>query len=757
MSGVPPPLLPAQAANPILPAISNDPSAAAAAASQPTPPQQGNAIPIAALSPALAALPAASIVNAQLVKFISAGGQSGLLAELITSLGPALVRLPPALPLGSLLQISVGTSGPEPQWRLLAIDGRAQPTIETAALPQAPILEGTRQAPVSALTPQDQVSPGALPSANSADPLRTAGAADPAPTRVEANAAADNPLKSQAASSLQAVIVAASRADMPVGGLIPVRISAILPPAASATLSSVPATANLASAAIRTPDPAGFNQPVLAQTQTNPPEAARAQTDPPAAVQTQTTPSVSAQVQAIAPQVAQVETNAPLAAEAPTSPPASAQNEANHQLAASLESQHSVSSQPSLNSPIEPQIAADAAAPTDNEPLLPPPPSPPSGPSETAATLRTDPAPPQPPTAEIVPLAIPEAQPIETPAPPAGATFAAPTESGRPDARPVAAPLVPSSPPSASPLIIAPQMSAVPTQTGPDSLPSSNFPLSITGEILSNQLDGRPLLQTPIGLLALPLPAAALPPGSHLTLQINGPVALPAPLEDPLSIAPDKLAVDHLASLLSDAARVDARLGEALAAGIPAPGPHLAGQLLAFSRAVAENSFGAWAGPTLAGSLAHALPGLLGEMARHWGDMAQPGLGPSDGHWQSLMIPLMLGPEMTQIRLTTRQRGRNGAERQRERESGSRFLLDLELTQLGSIQLDGLVKREQKRFDLILRSRHALPGEARRDIDALFCQSLQAFGMVGGIVFQADGKFLATGPLAPLDNGIIFA
>jgi hypothetical protein len=129
--------------------------------------------------------------------------------------------------------------------------------------------------------------------------------------------------------------------------------------------------------------------------------------------------------------------------------------------------------------------------------------------------------------------------------------------------------------------------------------------------------------------------------------------------------------------------------------------------------------------------------------------------GPGDGDWRSLMIPFLMGGEVSTLRLTCRRR--QGRMTAAEREKGTRFLLDLDLSRLGPMQFDGLVKRQHKRFDLIVRTTKPLPGEMRRDIDALFLNGLTNFGLEGSISFKPEGRFVTTPRLTRQANGIIFA
>ena len=59
-----------------------------------------------------------------------------------------------------------------------------------------------------------------------------------------------------------------------------------------------------------------------------------------------------------------------------------------------------------------------------------------------------------------------------------------------------------------------------------------------------------------------------------------------------------------------------------------------------------------------------------------------------------------------------------------EVEGATRFVVELELSRLGPLQLDGLVR--QSRFDLIVRTTSPLAAEMRRDILGIFDDSIAA-------------------------------
>ena len=358
------------------------------------------------------------------------------------------------------------------------------------------------------------------------------------------------------------------------------------------------------------------------------------------------------------------------------------------------------------------------------------------------------------PTPEAEPPPEAPAQPATPPAtvlaPPTATTAPAPTAPEAIAPAPAAAPDPPrtSAPIAAAP---APQAQA--------SAPTA--PTEVSGQVLANTDAGRPLIRTPIGLLALDTGPQTLPPETNVTLQLVGkPVPPPAFTPPPPLPAdpPDQALLKRIVQLVETAQHSPGgdALAEAVREKIPSPGPKLAAQLLsAMSTADQPQGLAKFLGDGLVTALTHAAPQALEALSRHWEAASNPVQGPAEGDWRSLMIPFMMGGEVTNLRLTVRRR--QGKMAAAEREKGTRFLLDLTLSRLGPMQFDGLVKRQHKRFDLIIRTETALSGEIRRDIDALFINGLLNFGLEGSVAFQPDGRFIVTPRLTGAANGIIFA
>ena len=75
-----------------------------------------------------------------------------------------------------------------------------------------------------------------------------------------------------------------------------------------------------------------------------------------------------------------------------------------------------------------------------------------------------------------------------------------------------------------------------------------------------------------------------------------------------------------------------------------------------------------------------------------------------------------------------------------------RFVVDVNLTQLGELQLDGLV--QDRRFDLIVRSKTDLTPEMRENINAIFADGVETTGFEGNVIFEKAANF----PVSPYDE-----
>lgn len=91
---------------------------------------------------------------------------------------------------------------------------------------------------------------------------------------------------------------------------------------------------------------------------------------------------------------------------------------------------------------------------------------------------------------------------------------------------------------------------------------------------------------------------------------------------------------------------------------------------------------------------------------------------------------------MTPVRLHVRERGDGeDAGSGAPGGAGTRFLVDLDLSRLGRLQLDGLVR--DRRMDLMVRSETPLERSVESGLIQTVDSALQAIGYSGGLAFRS--------------------
>jgi hypothetical protein len=242
------------------------------------------------------------------------------------------------------------------------------------------------------------------------------------------------------------------------------------------------------------------------------------------------------------------------------------------------------------------------------------------------------------------------------------------------------------------------------------------------------------VLQTPLGVLTLDR-RLAVPAGTTLGLV---PVAALPPDAADATAAPGR-AWPALAEALATLDRVAPELAARLRSELtPQSGAQFAGTLLFLLGAVGS---GTWPGAKTAGALDRA--GRSDLRLRLDGDTAELRrlADPSRGDWHVFMLPLLDGTSLNAVHLYLRRNSRGNT----RPEDGTRFVLDVEMSRLGALQLDGLVR--QKRLDLMLRSQREIAPELRQEIAAVFHDATTAAGFTGEIAFATSARFT----VAPLD------
>lgn len=296
-----------------------------------------------------------------------------------------------------------------------------------------------------------------------------------------------------------------------------------------------------------------------------------------------------------------------------------------------------------------------------------------------------------------------------------------------------------------------------PTVPTPGLQPLPTGGATITATVVGSTAAGQPLLQTSFGLVSIP-GAQGLPAGTGVTLGLS-PSALgnaEATARAALGLPPGGTAGTATAGgqpaslgrawpALNEAFVQLSQTNPALAqtllqTAIPQPGPQLAGALLFFMAALRGGDVRGWMGDQAARALSgrDGRSPLLARLGEDMGQMTRTATDAAGNEWRGFYIPLFDGRDLQQIRLFMRDPAEEG-EGGKEGASGHRFLIDLDLSRLGALQLDGLARKE--RLDLIVRTHRALPRDIKADIVRLFTETAERVGLKGQVSFQATPHF----------------
>ena len=276
-------------------------------------------------------------------------------------------------------------------------------------------------------------------------------------------------------------------------------------------------------------------------------------------------------------------------------------------------------------------------------------------------------------------------------------------------------------------------------------------PPVVPGTVVAQTPAGQPIVETPAGALVMAV-KGALPVGSTLLIEIP---PQPMPLDPTLGLpvnSPQQALLrlfrgwPTLGSVMAalDSAG-DLASVQTLAAKLPQTGPTLARGLLSLIAQLNIGDGAEFLSPALREALerigkrdlADRLNGEFRQISRLAGE-------PGGGDWRVMFLPLRHEGELHQVNLYLRGRRRNGDKD--DPDTGTRFIVEVDMTRLGPIQLDGLV--HGRRFDLMLRSRVPLSPGVRRDIESIFEEARGLGGFAGAIGFQIAASF----PVQPLEQ-----
>lgn len=368
------------------------------------------------------------------------------------------------------------------------------------------------------------------------------------------------------------------------------------------------------------------------------------------------------------------------------------------------------------DSPV-PQIAVKQPAPTLSPALLP-----------VESPDAAAPLPPAPQTVETY-----EAVERETAFPP----------ETQPPARPAALPEQPAEIPVKQKLPDIPASA----KTAPPALEPQTV---LKAVVVKPAPDAKPVLLTEAGVI-VPTETVTLPPLTPVAVKITDVVF---PSAEPSA---EKTVWTVLSDALKTIERTDAPAFENFKAVLPSVSPKLPALMLSYVKAATKNiPLETWLGEQNAAAIRKTEGGevLLKRLEREF--TPKKAADRQETPWKGFDIPFLTGTAVEPVSLYLQRPPEDFDRRASGQKAGGgvRFVVDLSLSRLGKIQLEGLANRQNRTFSLTIRTQNALPDGAEAHIKSIFTQTLGALSYAGGVQIRQTDDFIGFAPLETAKTGV---
>ena len=122
----------------------------------------------------------------------------------------------------------------------------------------------------------------------------------------------------------------------------------------------------------------------------------------------------------------------------------------------------------------------------------------------------------------------------------------------------------------------------------------------------------------------------------------------------------------------------------------------------------------------------------------------------NEAKWQTIIMPFMFGNSLEQARISVKDDSKKNKNSSDKTTGGVRFIVEVDLSELGGVQMDGLVRKQQSNtvFDLMLRTNTTFSPEDKAEITSIYNNIAEQTGFSGTIAFQTTKDF----PVKPLES-----
>lgn len=218
----------------------------------------------------------------------------------------------------------------------------------------------------------------------------------------------------------------------------------------------------------------------------------------------------------------------------------------------------------------------------------------------------------------------------------------------------------------------------------------------------------------------------------------------------PIPDLKDATAMRVLTSALENLRAVDEQAFESVKSVLPQVGGKLPALMLSYMNAAARGvPFADFIGEANIAALNKSEHGkaVLKTLEKEFSATPKKVSG-GQSSWTGWDIPILSGTVVEPVSLYLQRPNGDETRRDKPFHKGAdiRFVLDLNLTALGSFQLDGLARRKDRRFDLIVRHRDELPSVFDETVRGIFAQTLSALNYTGTVKVDRTDDFIVLAP-----------
>lgn len=177
---------------------------------------------------------------------------------------------------------------------------------------------------------------------------------------------------------------------------------------------------------------------------------------------------------------------------------------------------------------------------------------------------------------------------------------------------------------------------------------------------------------------------------------------------------------------------------------IPTANTNLGASLLFFISALNGGNINKWLGQDAQLTLEKSGHGdLFKSLSDDFTVLSRLNSDAGGNDWKTLVFPFYSETRLQQLKMFYRKHSREG---ENGAEDETRFIIELDLSKSGAVQLDGLFK--PKRFDLLFRHQQELDNPLKARVSEIFTENMEITGLSGSLAFRKDNSF----PIHPTEE-----